>query len=88
MTFLTEVTVKITSTVTFMKSYKIIEDKILQWRNKADKEAYLAQFSFSFDKIFKAFKTASAGKDSMHLSVKSLLKANKTKLSLWALFNY
>lgn len=28
-----------------MKSYKIIDDKISQWRNKADKQAYLAQFS-------------------------------------------
>lgn len=36
---------KIKSTVAFLKSYKIIDEKISHWRKPSDKQAYLTQFS-------------------------------------------
>ena len=43
--FILKTFLKITSTVTFLRSYKILDEKISQWRKPSEKQAYLAQFS-------------------------------------------
>lgn len=86
LTFLIAVSVKITSTVAFMKSYKIIDDKYHNEQIKRTSSPVLNTFAVlngpkqhNFDKICAAFKIAIAAKVSMHLLVKNFPKAKKKK---------
>lgn len=84
LTFPIAVSVKITSTVAFMKSYKIIDDKYHNEQIKRTSSPVLNIFAVlngpkqhNFDKICTAFKIAIAAKVSMHLLVKNFPKAKK-----------
>lgn len=89
LTFLIAVSVKITSTVAFMKSYKIVDDKYHNEQIKRTSSPVLTTFAVlngpkqhNFDKICAAFKIAIAAKVFMHLLVKNFPKAKKNRAIL------